>query len=93
MEKIERQSAFSMSFIRRSSDSRKKELDIRALSTNKDFLFYVNDNLKHLDCKEIINTKKDASSKIETLATSISSRIQLNNSNIAKYLSEAEVAR
>lgn len=66
----------------------KKALDIKSLSSNKSLLFYINDNLKCLDdCKKIIDTAKDTSSKIENLATSISNRIQANNSNIANILS------
>jgi hypothetical protein len=66
----------------------KKALDIRALVSNKDLIFYLNDNLKCLeDCKKIIDTTKDTSSKIENLTASISGRIQSNNTSIAGILS------
>jgi hypothetical protein len=65
----------------------KKALDLGSLISNKDFLFYVNDNLKCLDdCKQISDILNDSSSKITDRLASISSRLQHNIGAIAKML-------
>jgi hypothetical protein len=66
----------------------KKALDLRSLSSNKDLLFYVNDNLKCLDdCKQICDVIDDSSRKVKERTGSISSRLQHNIAEIAKILS------
>lgn len=70
----------------------KKALDLGSLTSNKDFLFYVNDNLKCLDdCKQISDVLNDSSRKITDRLASISSRLQHNIGAIAKMLSATGV--
>jgi hypothetical protein len=67
----------------------RKALDIRHLSSNRDLLFYVNDNLKCLDdCKKISDLVEDSSRKVREHTASISSRLQQNNGKIAQILSK-----
>lgn len=65
----------------------KKVLDLGSLTSSKDFLFYVNDNLKCLDdCKQISDILNDSSRKITDRLASISSRLQHNIGAIAKMI-------
>ena len=67
----------------------RKALDIRHLSSNRDLLFYVNDNLKCLDdCKKISDLVEDSSRKVREHTASISSRLQQNNGKIAEVLTK-----
>jgi len=51
----------------------KKVLDIRQLSSNRDLIFYVNDNLKSLDdCKKILDVMNDAVRKVKEHVAAIS---------------------
>jgi hypothetical protein len=65
----------------------KKALDFKSITSSRDLLFYVNDNLKCLnDCKEISDSVDQSSKKIKEHVDSISSRLQRNNIAVAKLL-------
>ena len=65
----------------------KKALVLGSLTSNKDLLFYVNDNLKCLDdCKQISDVLNDSSKRITDRLASISGRLQHNIGAIAKML-------
>ncbi len=70
----------------------KKALDLSSLSSHRDLLFYVNDNLRCIDdCKQISDIAEGSTEKIRSHVASISSRLQENNRKVAEILAKFSI--
>lgn len=69
-----------------------KTLSLESLASDRDLLYYIDDNMKILeDCKKIADQADDSAKKIKTHATNIASRLQQNNRALAQILSKFSI--
>jgi hypothetical protein len=69
-----------------------RTLSLESLASDRDLLFYLEDNMKILeDCKKISDQADDSAKKIKAYTTNIASRLQENNRALAQILSKFSV--
>jgi hypothetical protein len=69
-----------------------RTLSLESLASDRDLLFYLEDNMKILeDCKKISDQADDSAKKIKTYTTNIASRLQENNRALAQILSKFSI--
>ncbi|MGO9643894.1 MAG: DUF2130 domain-containing protein [Candidatus Bathyarchaeia archaeon] len=69
-----------------------RTLSLESLSSDRDLLYYLDDNMKILeDCKKISDQAEDSAKKIKACTTSIATRLQENNRALAQILSKLSV--
>jgi hypothetical protein len=73
------------------SHIQKRSLDIESITSKKNLLFYINDNMKCLeDCKRITDVIEDAKVKVQGSLESICQRLRRNNRAIVDIVSKTE---
>ena len=69
-----------------------RTLSLESLASDRDLLFYLEDNMKILeDCKKISDQAEDSAKKIKAYTTNIASRLQENNRALAQILSKFSI--
>jgi hypothetical protein len=71
-----------------------KTLSLESLTSDRDLLYYLDDNMKILeDCKRISDQADDSAAKIKAHVANIATRLQDNNRSLAQILSKFSITR